>query len=70
MSTGIWISEEYSVDSIISFAALGLSFAYTSKDDLARGKEYAELSFNKGPTPTDKLWSAGTPSAVQARAHA
>jgi tetratricopeptide (TPR) repeat protein len=53
------IAEEYSAKSIISFAALGLSFAYTAKGDLARGKEYAELSINKGPTPTDKLWSLG-----------
>jgi tetratricopeptide (TPR) repeat protein len=53
------IAEEYSVNSAISFAALGLSFAYTAKGDLARGKEYAELSVNKGPTPTDKQWSLG-----------
>ncbi len=51
------IAEEYSANSTISFAALGLSGAYTSKGDLARGKEYAELSINKAPTPTDKLWS-------------
>jgi len=53
------IAEEYSVNSAISFAALGLSFAYTAKGDFARGKEYAELSVNKGHTPTDKQWSLG-----------
>ncbi len=53
------IAKEHSANSVISFAALGLSFAYTAKGDLARGKEYAELSINKGPTPTDKLWSRG-----------
>ncbi len=53
------IAEEYSVNSAISFAALGLSFAYTAKGDFARGKEYAELSINKGVTPTDKQWSLG-----------
>jgi class 3 adenylate cyclase/tetratricopeptide (TPR) repeat protein len=53
------IAEEYSDNSAISFAALVISAVYTSKGDLARGREYAELSIHKAPTPADKIWPLG-----------
>ena len=49
------VAEEFSNDSLISFAAWTLSMAYTWKGDLSRGIEYGELSVQKALTPYDRM---------------
>ncbi len=53
------IAEEFSDNSMISFAAWIISIAYTSKGDLGRAIEYGELAVQKAPTPGDKAWAQG-----------
>jgi tetratricopeptide (TPR) repeat protein len=48
------VAEEFSDNSMISWAAWNLSIAYTSKGDLARAIEYGEQAFQKASTPADK----------------
>jgi tetratricopeptide (TPR) repeat protein len=50
------VAEEFSDDSMISFAAFNLSIAYTWKGDLARAVEYGELAVQKAQTPFDKAF--------------
>ena len=54
------LAEEYSDNSLISFAALVISNVYTGKGDLDRAIEYGELAVQKAPTPADKLWAQYT----------
>jgi class 3 adenylate cyclase/tetratricopeptide (TPR) repeat protein len=51
------LAEEFSDNSMISFANLILSFPYIYKGDLAQGMEYAELAVQKAPTLADKAWA-------------
>ncbi len=51
------VAEEFSDNSLISWAAWNLSIAYTGKRDLARAIEYGELAVEKAPTPADKAWA-------------
>jgi len=51
------LSDDYSIDSLASFAAFALSVAYTLKGDLAKALEYGELGVKKAPTPADKVWA-------------
>jgi len=48
--------EEFSDPSVISFAALILSWAYTARGDLGRALEYAEMGVRNALTPADKNW--------------
>ena len=54
------IAEEYSDNSMISFALWIISIAYTGKWDLDRAIEYGDLAIQKAPTPADKLWAQYT----------
>ena len=51
------IAEEFSDNSVVSFAAMILSPAYLRKGDLPRALEYGEYAVNKAPTPGDKAWA-------------
>jgi class 3 adenylate cyclase/tetratricopeptide (TPR) repeat protein len=51
------VAEEYSDNSLISLAALFISFAYTWKGDLDRAIEYGDLGVQKATTPADNVWS-------------
>jgi class 3 adenylate cyclase/tetratricopeptide (TPR) repeat protein len=62
------VAEEFSDNSLISFAAWTISWAYTHKGDLARALEYGELSVEKAPTPADKVWSQGFLACASCRA--
>jgi tetratricopeptide (TPR) repeat protein len=53
------MAEEFSDNSLISFAASIISFALNSKGDLAQAIEYGELAVHKAPTPADKIWAKG-----------
>jgi tetratricopeptide (TPR) repeat protein len=54
---GLSVAEEFSDDSLISYAAIDLSIVYTWKGDLARAVECGELAAQKAPTPVDKAWA-------------
>jgi tetratricopeptide (TPR) repeat protein len=51
------VAEEFSDNSLVSFAACNLSIVYAWKSDVARAVEYGELSFQKAPTLGDKAWA-------------
>jgi tetratricopeptide (TPR) repeat protein len=53
------IAEEYSNNSLISFSAWAISVVYSRKGDLARAVEHGNLSFEKAPTPNDRILSQG-----------
>jgi tetratricopeptide (TPR) repeat protein len=48
------VAEEFSDNSLISFAVWVLSVAYTWRGDLSRGIEYGELAVQKATTPYDR----------------
>jgi predicted ATPase/class 3 adenylate cyclase len=48
------IGEEFSDNSVISFAASALAYAYVSKLDFSRAIEYGTYAVAKAPTPMDK----------------
>jgi tetratricopeptide (TPR) repeat protein len=48
---GLSVAEEFSDNSLISYAATDLSIVYTWKGDLARAVECGELAAQKAPTP-------------------
>jgi len=50
-------AEEFTDNSLISWAVSNLSIAYTSKGDLARAVEFGELAVEKAPTPAGKAWA-------------
>ena len=50
-------AEEFSDNSVISFTAWVLSFAYTRKLDLSRAIKYATYAVDKASTPADKAWA-------------
>jgi class 3 adenylate cyclase/tetratricopeptide (TPR) repeat protein len=54
---GLSVAEEFSDNSLISYAATDLSIVYTWKGDLARAVECGELAAQKAPTPVDKAWA-------------
>ncbi len=54
---GLSVAEEFSDNSLISYAAIDLSIVYTWKGDLARAAEFGELAAQKAPTPVDKAWA-------------
>jgi tetratricopeptide (TPR) repeat protein len=56
---GLRVGEEFSDNSVISFAAWVISWAYTAKGDLVRAVEYGELGVQKALTPADKAWAQG-----------
>jgi class 3 adenylate cyclase/tetratricopeptide (TPR) repeat protein len=51
------VAEDFSDNSLVSFAACNLSIVYAWKGDLARAVEYGELSLQKAPTPGDNAWA-------------
>jgi tetratricopeptide (TPR) repeat protein len=51
------VAEEFSDNSLISFAARDLSIAYNWKGDLERALHYGELSLQKAPTRGDIAWA-------------
>ena len=53
----IEVAESYSDNSMICCAGRELSFAYTSKGDLAKAVEYGELISQKAMTPADKAYA-------------
>ena len=53
------VAEEFSDDSLISFAACAICQAYWGEGELDRAIEYGELAVQKAPTPADKLWAQG-----------
>ncbi len=55
------IAEEYSDDSLISFAAWMLSFVYVYKQEFVLAEKYGQYAVDKAPTPADKAW---TPTAL------
>jgi len=52
-------AEEFSDNSLISFAACVICQAYCFKGELDRAIEYGELAVQKAPTHGDKLWAQG-----------
>jgi tetratricopeptide (TPR) repeat protein len=54
------VAEEYGDNSLVSFAAWILSFAYSLKGDLDQGMDYAMMAVEKAPTPVDKAFSEPT----------
>ena len=48
------VAEEFSNNSLISFAAWSMSIAYTWKGDLDQAVEYGELAVQKAQTPYNK----------------
>jgi tetratricopeptide (TPR) repeat protein len=52
-------AEEFSDNSLISFAASTICQAYWGKGELNQAIEYGELAVQKAPTPADKLWAEG-----------
>ncbi|MEE9419668.1 MAG: adenylate/guanylate cyclase domain-containing protein [Desulfatiglandaceae bacterium] len=54
---GLGLAEEYSDNSLISFAAFSMSVAYTLRGDLSKALEYGELAVQIAPTPADKVWA-------------
>ena len=51
------IAEEFSDNSVVSFAAWVLCIAYTYKGDLSRALEYGEMAVHKAPTIADQVWA-------------
>jgi tetratricopeptide (TPR) repeat protein len=62
------VAEEFSDNSLVSFAACNLSIVYALKGDLARAVEYGELSLQKAPTLGDKAWAQRSLGWVLCRA--
>jgi tetratricopeptide (TPR) repeat protein len=54
---GLRLAEEYSDNSMISFAAWTVSWSYLFKGDLDQAIEYGDLGVQKAPTPADKMWA-------------
>jgi tetratricopeptide (TPR) repeat protein len=54
---GLTVAEEFSDNSMISFAAFVLSVVCTAKGDHKRAFDYAERAVQKAPTPADKAWT-------------
>jgi len=50
------MAEEYSDNSLISFAGFSISWPYSYKGDLNPAREYGEMAVEKAPTPVDKAW--------------
>jgi tetratricopeptide (TPR) repeat protein len=53
------VAEEFSDNSLISFAACVICQAYCFKGELDRAIKYGELAVQKAPTPGDKIWAQG-----------
>jgi class 3 adenylate cyclase/tetratricopeptide (TPR) repeat protein len=53
------VAEEFSDNSLLSFAAASISQVYCFKGELDRATEYGELAVQKAPTPADKIWAQG-----------
>ena len=53
----LMLAEEYSDNSLVSFAHWNMSIAYTYKGDLTNAVEQAELAVKKAPTLADKVWA-------------
>jgi tetratricopeptide (TPR) repeat protein len=51
------LGEEYTDNSMISFAAMMLSFVYILKNDLGQALAHGELAVQKAPTPGDKVYA-------------
>jgi tetratricopeptide (TPR) repeat protein len=51
------VAEEFSNDSLISFATWTISMAFSDKGDLSQAVKYGELAVEKAPTPADKIWA-------------
>jgi class 3 adenylate cyclase/tetratricopeptide (TPR) repeat protein len=51
------VAEEYANDSLVSYAALFISYLHTWKRDLTRAAEYGDLAVQKASTPADKAWA-------------
>ena len=55
----IRVAEEYNDSSLISFAYWIATIAYTYKGDFDTAIRHGEISFEKAPTPADKVWAQG-----------
>jgi tetratricopeptide (TPR) repeat protein len=53
------VAEEYSDDSLISFAAMIISWICIVKGDLDSAIEYGDLAVQKAHTPADRAWAQG-----------
>jgi tetratricopeptide (TPR) repeat protein len=51
------VAEEFSDNSLISYAAWNISYAYIFKGDLDRAIEHGEMAVEAAPTPADKAWA-------------
>jgi tetratricopeptide (TPR) repeat protein len=68
----LMLAEEYSDNSLVSFALWNMSIAYTYKGDLANAVEHAEIAVKKAPTLADKVWAQtqfGFASCRRAQTH-
>jgi class 3 adenylate cyclase/tetratricopeptide (TPR) repeat protein len=54
------ISEEYSDNSLISFALWIIAVAYLQQGDMGKAVKFAELGVQKAPTPADRQWAQMT----------
>jgi tetratricopeptide (TPR) repeat protein len=61
------VAEEYSDNSLISIAAIFITWTYTWKGDLDRAIEYGDLAVQNAPTPVDKVWAQSTLAHVWCR---
>ncbi|KPK21204.1 MAG: guanylate cyclase [Nitrospira bacterium SG8_3] len=70
------VAQDYSDNSLITQAAMSISGFYSGKGDLDRAFEYAEMAYQKAPTPLDKalaqnalatawLWADEPAKAIQ-----
>jgi len=62
------ISQEYSDNSMISWAAYILTIIHSGKGDFARATEYGQLGVEKAPTLADKVWAQSALSWAWCRA--
>jgi tetratricopeptide (TPR) repeat protein len=50
-------AEEYSSNSLLSFAAFSISWAFSAKGEHGRAVEYCNMAMEKAATPGDKAWA-------------
>jgi tetratricopeptide (TPR) repeat protein len=50
-------AERFGDNSLVSFAAMMLSFPHSQKGEMDQGIEYGMMAVEKAPTPTDKAWA-------------
>jgi tetratricopeptide (TPR) repeat protein len=53
------VAEEFSDNSLISFAAWHICLAFMMKGDLGQAVKYGEMAVQKAPTHADRVWAQG-----------